>query len=102
MNKITNIKEGKSKKIKKKHIIYLIFFVILIYIIYSMYLLLKSPNEIVNVDNDYDRDIAKEFLQILETAEFNQKEDTAYKLESDSKVDAINDAIASLKELNAE
>ena len=36
---------------KKKYIIYLIFIIIIIYIFYSIYLLLKSPNETVVIDN---------------------------------------------------
>lgn len=51
MNKIVSINELKEKKLKKKYIIYLIFIIILIYVFYSIYLLVKSPNETVIIDN---------------------------------------------------
>ena len=51
MSKIIDINQLKEKKLKKRHIIYLIFIVILMYIFYSIYLLVKSPNETVVIDN---------------------------------------------------
>ena len=51
MSKIIDFNELKDKKMKKKYIIYLIFIIIIIYIFYSIYLLLKSPNETLVIDN---------------------------------------------------
>ena len=51
MSKIINFNELKDKKTQKKYIIYLIFAIIIIYIFYSIYLLLRSPNETVLVDD---------------------------------------------------
>ena len=51
MSKIINFNELKDKNTQKKYIIYLIFAIIIIYIFYSIYLLLRSPNETVLVDD---------------------------------------------------
>ena len=51
MSKILNFKDLKNKKMKKKYIIYLIFAIIILYILFSIYLLVKTPNETITVDN---------------------------------------------------
>lgn len=51
MSKIINLEEIKNKQFQKKYIIYVIFVIILVYIFYSIYLLVKSPNETVIIDN---------------------------------------------------
>ena len=51
MSKILKFKDLKNKKMKKKHIIYLIFAIIILYILFSIYLLVKTPNETITVDN---------------------------------------------------
>lgn len=51
MSKILNFKDLKNKKMKKKYFIYLIFAIIILYILFSIYLLVKTPNETITVDN---------------------------------------------------
>ena len=51
MGKILNFKELKNKKMNKRIIIYFIFFFIVFYILLSIYLLVKTPNETIMVDN---------------------------------------------------
>ncbi len=51
MGKILNFKELKNKKMNKRIIVYFIFFFIVFYILLSIYLLVKTPNETIMVDN---------------------------------------------------
>ena len=51
MGKILNFNELKNKKMNKRYIIYFIFSFIIFYILLSIYLLVKTPNETVMVDN---------------------------------------------------
>ena len=51
MGKILNFNELKNKKMKKRYIIYFIFSFIVFYILLSIYLLVKTPNETVMIDN---------------------------------------------------
>ena len=51
MGKILDFKELKNKKMNKRIIVYFIFFFIVFYILLSIYLLVKTPNETIMVDN---------------------------------------------------
>ena len=51
MGKILNFKELKNKKMNKRIIVYFIFFFIVFYVLLSIYLLVKTPNETIMVDN---------------------------------------------------
>ena len=51
MGKILDFNELKNKKMNKRYIIYFIFSFIIFYILLSIYLLVKTPNETVMVDN---------------------------------------------------
>lgn len=51
MGKILNFNELKNKKMKKRYIVYFIFSFIVFYILLSIYLLVKTPNETVMVDD---------------------------------------------------
>ena len=51
MGKILEFKELKNKKMNKRIIVYFIFFFIVFYILLSIYLLVKTPNETIMVDN---------------------------------------------------
>ena len=50
MGKILNFNDLKNKRMKKRYIVYFIFSFIVLYILLSIYLLVKTPNETVMVD----------------------------------------------------
>ena len=51
MGKILDFKELKNKKMNKRIIVYFIFFFIVFYILLSIYLLVKTPNETIMVND---------------------------------------------------
>lgn len=57
---------------------------------------------VANIDNDYDKDTIKELVPILKTAEFNQTESKTNNMEVKSDLNAMENAITAIKELNAE